>query len=276
MDFLTEKEKELLKEGIFRRLKDPSFPFAAKERSGRWRRIGIAAATMGILFIPLYFSNHPVKTNVLLVESADADERKEIMLSDSSVVILNANSSIKYNKDFSGDLRREVYLEGNAFFIVKKEKTPKQFIVHTHSLSVTVLGTQFNVNARSGAAEVALTLGKVKVSRKDTETNSAYLDPGEKLKLDTLHNVFVKRKLNANLYSAWTKGTWIFEQTTLQEIAELLKAYYGVDIIFKSPKYRYLKMSAVIPVSNLQNLLPVINETLGLSIKQSDNKLFIQ
>ena len=48
---------------------------------------------------------------------------------------------------------------------------------------VTVLGTQFNVNARSGQAEVALASGKVKVELAGSQTSAEYLEPGEKLKI---------------------------------------------------------------------------------------------
>jgi len=58
-------------------------------------------------------------------------------------VVLNSKSTISFNKtDWKNN--RQLTLDGEAYFKVEKGST---FTVNTNNGSVTVLGTQFNVNS---------------------------------------------------------------------------------------------------------------------------------
>ena len=211
----------------------------------------------------------------MLLVHAGNNEMKEIQLADSSVVILNAGSSLLYSHQFGDKAEREVYLNGNAFFKVKKAANKKQFIVHAGSLNVTVLGTKFNVDARSAATEVVLTSGSIRLSNQKKSGAEVLMQPGDKVTLDSLDGNLKTTAIDTELYSAWTDGKWKFRQTSLEAIMKLVHSYYGVDIIFKNDKTKALKMSGVIPVNTLQMLLQVIVKTLGVNVSQSGNQLFI-
>lgn len=73
-------------------------------------------------------------------------KRFNIELSDGSNVILNAGSKLKYPVNFLKGKSREVYLEGEAFFKVTKNKEDA-FIVNTNGLNTQVFGTVFNVSS---------------------------------------------------------------------------------------------------------------------------------
>jgi len=171
---------------------------------------------------------------------------------------------------------REVQLEGNAYFNVKKDVAYKSFVVHARSLSITVLGTELNVNARSAAAEVGLISGKVKVTNDDKTQQPIYLLPGDKISLDTLQHTFVRSGIDPQLYSAWTDGKWNFRHTRLEEIAGLIKEYYGVDVRFTKEKNRHLSINAVIAVGSLAKLIPVLAQTLHIPMFLSDSRLIIE
>ncbi|MFW5820945.1 MAG: FecR family protein, partial [Bacteroidota bacterium] len=68
-------------------------------------------------------------------------EQTELYLPDSSFVVLNAGSKIRYS-DRKWKKERNVELSGEAFFKVKKGS---QFNVTTGQGTVTVLGTEFTV-----------------------------------------------------------------------------------------------------------------------------------
>src|SRR6185437_3682694 len=76
-------------------------------------------------------------------------EIKSVLLPDSSVVTLNANSKLRIPEQWTEASGRQVWLEGEAYFAVqKKAATAEKFVVHTTEVDVEVLGTKFNVNAR--------------------------------------------------------------------------------------------------------------------------------
>ena len=65
-------------------------------------------------------------------------------LTDGTKVWLNSETELKYPRTFDGN-ERVVYLKGEAFFKVSKDKR-RPFKVVTENSVTTVLGTEFNVN----------------------------------------------------------------------------------------------------------------------------------
>lgn len=296
MSPLEPEEKSLMKEGIFNKLAtrmrvdtrglvdgvgfvEEKGSVEEKGLTGReglslWRRMPLRmAAAAAILVVVasiflLRYQSRIVGTEVgLLAERTGANETKTILLPDSSVIVLNANSTMEYSD-------REVKLEGNAFFRIRKDVGYRSFVVHTRSLAITVLGTELNVNARSAAAEVGLISGKVKVEKAGNET--VYLLPGDKVRLDTMENKLVRSTMNPMIYSAWTEGKWNFRNTSLEDIGGLIRDYYGIEVTYFRPQSKRLIINAVIAVGSLQKLIPVLEQTLHIKMVLSENRLAIE
>ncbi len=273
----------MLKENIYQALNLTGFP-KNESRQARVKRLPwriMAAAAVVLLIASAWMlirggqgmnRNYPS----LLAERTGPNQMKTILLPDSSVVILNAGSVLQYSADLSLTGNREVRLEGNAYFNIKKDAAHKSFVVHAHNLSITVLGTELNVNARSAAAEVGLISGKVKVTNDRRPEEPEYLLPGDKISLDTVRNAFIRSVINTQLYSAWIDGKWNFRHTSLEEIAGLIKEYYGVEVIFTKEKRRRLSINAVIAVGSLQKLIPVLEQTLHIQMLLSGSRLTIE
>ncbi|MGC4034756.1 MAG: FecR family protein [Chitinophagaceae bacterium] len=278
---LTTEEKAELKKNIFNQLGLEDGGSVKSIRSGKkYYWLFSAASLLAIAIISAYIFLKPVpRTNVAkdsytVIENNG--ETREITLPDSSVVILNNGSSLKYNNDFFKNADREVFLEGNAFFRITKHTEHKQFIVHAKSIDITVLGTQFNVDARSSAPGVVLASGKVKITRPQFNSDALYMAPGEKIVLDTVQQQLIKTTSDTRLYSAWTEHKWNFRQTELNDIAELIHEYYGVTVDFKIEKHKKLQTTAVIPVTSLEELVHILSRTLHIDIQQTNNRLIIQ
>jgi hypothetical protein len=85
------------------------------------------------------------------------EEFKQVELPDSSVVYLNHNSKLTYDKNFNP---RRVKLEGEAFFSVNDGNTP--FVIETkEGEEATVLGTEFNMIASFSGAIIEVEIGIV-------------------------------------------------------------------------------------------------------------------
>ena len=272
---LSSDEKKELKDSIYLKLQLEDTVVSADD--GRKRRTLIygmlAAAAVLIVAAGLYlFIPSPVKESPLLTEHTLIKEIKEITLPDGSVVVLNANSSLKYSAHFSEDSTRVVYLTGNAYFKVKKMSGHRPFIVHADQLSIRVTGTEFNVNARTKATDIVLTSGRVNVTLKDDSRSTAYMEAGERLKLDTLKHRFVTTAANTELYTtAWKEKEWHFQETTLDNIAELIREYYGMDMVFTNSAQQKLMITAIVSVNDFSTLINVIAKTLNIKIKEEEN-----
>ena len=104
---------------------------------------------LGLLIINASCSQKTVSTD---------DSFEGVELPDGSVVLLNRNSSIVFDKDFE---KRNVELTGEAYFDVAAATTP--FIITTDLGEVSVLGTKFNVNANEDDLDVEVESGKVEL-----------------------------------------------------------------------------------------------------------------
>ncbi|GLU43885.1 FecR family protein [Allomuricauda sp. NBRC 101325] len=120
------------------------------------------AAVLAILLVGSYFYLGTLGQTV----TTDYAESTNVILPDNSEIILNAESQITYSKK-NWDKERNINLEGEAFFKVAKGK---KFTVATEDGTVTVLGTQFNVENRQGFFEVTCFEGLVSVTHNNTET----------------------------------------------------------------------------------------------------------
>lgn len=143
----------------------------------------VAAILIPVILIArgyFYFSSF---NQLIEIETAYGEER-HLILPDSSQIWLNAGTILKYPKKFKGQ-KRVVHLNGEAYFSVKKDDS-KTFIVETGDLSVTVLGTQFNVKAYANEQRITTTLTSGKVEVRTPENDIHILKPNEQLTYNRL------------------------------------------------------------------------------------------
>ena len=168
----------------------------------------------------VWYLNNPqilteVAANTIREVRTDYGERLTVTLPDQSSVVLNGNSKLRYDENWSTSSDREVWIDGEGFFAVEHTKSNQKFVVHTREgLDVEVLGTKFNVKSREHGSEVLLTEGKVKLNVGTTDNNPVYLEPGE---LATVkENKLSKRTVKDKQYTSWVRSKLFFDQMTLQ------------------------------------------------------------
>ena len=205
------------------------YKFVKKELNTR-QRISWRVAASFLLLIGLGISVSYLTSNKLYAPtnvtfSTNWGQQHVITLPDSSIVRLNAGSSLSYPKQF--DLsKRKVTLTGEAFFDVKKADIP--FIINTDEVTTTVLGTSFNIKT-SDKKDIVITVasGKVRVSN---NINSEVLLPKQQAiyKRDSKH--FIKNEVSLQKYIDWKDGVLRFDNQTIAEAAIELEKWYNVSI----------------------------------------------
>ncbi|HEY6901264.1 MAG TPA: FecR family protein, partial [Puia sp.] len=102
---------------------------------------------------------------------------KAVRFPDGTTVIANANTRLFYPTEWKEGKDREVWLEGEAFFHVRRTPTKSRFIVHMGHFDIVVTGTQFNAVNRPGKANVLLQEGSVTLQGPDIKEIA--LRPGD-------------------------------------------------------------------------------------------------
>ncbi|CAM3758092.1 FecR family protein [Flavobacterium chungbukense] len=158
----------------------------------------------------------------------------EVQLSDGTVVHLNAGTSLRYPVQFVRNKNRQVYLTGEAYFEVSKDKA-HPFTVNAQEVNVEVLGTKFNVDSynNSESTDVVLVEGKVSLY-KQQKTNQVYLSPGFKGSNLKGENAIKTEQVNTDYYTAWVKGSLVFKNASFAQIIKKLERQYNVTFINKN------------------------------------------
>ncbi len=202
-------------------------------------------------------------------------ETQSITLPDGSVVTLNANSSLKTHSDF--DKQREVWLKGEAFFVIeklKREAVYAKFIVHTDRLKVEVLGTSFNVQDWEEKTRVVLRTGKVKLTSEDNE--NMLMEPGELAEISSDSKTILKKVVNPEIYAAWTENKLLCDNTPLSELAIVIEHRYGKQVIFEDASLMTLAVSGTLPLANLTTLIEILKESLKINITTHEGALTVR
>lgn len=210
-------------------------------RRQRIRRLVAYAAAVLIpvaLLIGLFMR---VDSQVDLLADAGYDEvyvpkgeRMQVLFQDGSKVHLNSGSRIRYPKKF-GLSERKVYLEGEAWFEVAKNKS-RPFIVDLSCMDVKVLGTTFDVKAypEDPSIWVALETGSIEIS--SGAFASYQLKPGDKAVYDrATRRCEVSHSRNARAYSAWKRNVLVFKNAPLSEVLKTLERTYDQPFEVKDP-----------------------------------------
>jgi ferric-dicitrate binding protein FerR (iron transport regulator) len=142
--------------------KENSLP--ARTIALRWRVI-IAAASVLVCVVlsAVYFvKGNRSETQLLTQRNDEGIASLAKTLEDGSVVYLAGKSSLQYPIHFPSD-KREVLLQGNAYFDVARNKA-RPFVIKTKKVLIEVLGTAFNVRSVDGRPfELSVNRGKVRV-----------------------------------------------------------------------------------------------------------------
>lgn len=202
-------------------------------------------------------------------------ETKSVRLPDGSKVTLNANSLLRLPRFGFGTKNREVFLKGEASFSVTHTPDHQKFVVKTNKqFEVVVLGTEFSVYARQRISKVVLSKGKVQVRYQQGRTQKQIvLRPGDLVTLDRENNVDKKAVSHPQNYAAWEQKRFVFEETSLQDVAYLLQENYGLEVEIKDKELSERVIMGSFRAENVDQLLQSISELLDISVVRQGNRV---
>lgn len=224
---------------------------------------GAVAAVLVLVFTGIYLyrndrGTQPVKTAVVTVDTLSGYTNSSgvariIRMSDSSLAILQPHSKLLYPPSFAG-LKREVFLEGEAFFEIHKNAS-QPFLVHSQDMVTEVLGTSFTI--RSFAADrqfkVIVNTGKVLVYRESDSGKSAPVAvvPNQEVVFEREQSTFKKDTLETPLplSKAVASKKFSFYEAPVADIIRSLEEAYHVHIQYDEPRLGNLTLTA--SLSNL-------------------------
>ncbi|WP_022825924.1 FecR family protein [Hymenobacter norwichensis] len=231
--------------------------------------------------LPDFLAGTQAPTSAWTLRTNQTQQIQHFALPDNSQITLHPGSSLRYQTAFMGP-KREVYLQGEAFFNVSKNKR-RPFLVLTKQVVTTVLGTSFRVKAYAGSQEasVAVREGKVAVqARKDAQLDATPTHPAASgvLLLPNEQVVYstTSRRLKKQLVTKpalLLPQSFEFEERPVAEVLTALEKAYGVDIVYDASKLAGCTVSISFTNESLFEKLGLLCKSLGATYTLADAQI---
>jgi len=207
-------------------------------------------------------------------------KKSQLTLSDGTKVWLNAGSRLAFPASFPDD-KREVWLEGEAYFDVARDPS-KKFFVRVNDLALQVLGTSFNVSGYGPdqSVETVLVSGSLALAVKNNSlfgSREVILTPNQKATYTrAAKNISVEEVRDIEMYTAWTSGWLSFSQQSMKDVAVKMERYYNVRIIFSEGFNSNNLISGKLDLKDsLEAVLDVLSDIVVFKYEMTENQVII-
>jgi transmembrane sensor len=188
-------------------------------------------------------------------------------LSDGSVVRMMPETRVEFPAAVD---RREVVLEGRAFFAVAADPIP--FVVRTRMGEVTVQGTRFEVLTNGDELRLVVVEGRVRL---EGELGFVEVGPGQVAYLGLGSSPRVVDHSDVWSVLEWADGLLVYEATPLSMVAEELGRYFGRDVTIVDEALGRLRITAWFEDESLEEVISAVCLVAGVTCELSEAEVTI-
>lgn len=225
--------------------------------------------------------------------------KTKLELPDGTKVTLNSGSSLKYPLQF-GIKTRDVFLEGEAYFDVKKDKT-KPFYVNTAGIHIKVLGTSFNVKSypEEKTVETTLITGSVQIysdKNMKTDANPILLKPNQKAiytkstgfianqnitdskKAEAkvrIEPIRVQSIVKTELFTSWKDNRLEFDNELFRDVIVKMERWYNVEVDVNNSALKEARFSGKFDKENIEQAMKALVVVTPFRYEINKNKIRI-
>lgn len=217
-------------------------------------------------FVGITYYNTSKYERITWVEiKAPAWTRVQFSLPDGTLGWLNSNSTLKYNTGFF--FNREVLLDGEALFEVAKSKN-RNFKVKTDEVTVTALGTRFNVASYNNEKNIEVVLEEGQLRFETNEEKELHtMNPDDMLVYNKVNKDINIDEVQPAKYMAWTDGKLIFRNDPIDVIGKRLARWYNIDVEIRGTFNDGLRLRATFKDESLEEVLGLLEKSLQVNFK---------
>jgi transmembrane sensor len=239
-------------------------------------RIRFAAAAAVLMFVSAfatwYFVQYRTPEQLFSVE-VPLGTNSRISLPDSTLVWLNAGSTLTYSSEFNKS-SRDITLSGEAYFEVAKNPG-LPFKVATRNCTFTVLGTKFNITAYESDPNVLAALMEGSL-RFESEREEDTMVPGDLITYDCKTRFARREQVDVEQFRAWTQGAIRYDATTLPILFKRLAREYNVQIELRTSAFddRVFRVS-LNNAENIDTIMGALCEILPISVERRGKQFYV-
>ena len=233
----------------------------------------------------LIYKELVTNATVELIEKENlSDKPVLITLDDGSSILLQKGSRLSYPANFESD-KREVYLDGEAFFEVAKD-AEKPFFVYANELVTKVLGTSFTIKAYKGQKDIQVIVrtGKVSVFKLNEIQNNnnakisegVVIVPNQQIKFDKEKSNFSKSLIEQpEMLSDMPTYDFEFKDASASKIFATIQKAYGISIVYDEELLKECPVTASLSDEPLYGKLALVCNAIEAEYQLIDGQIVI-
>lgn len=245
-----------------------------------WSVAAVAIVLLGLITVTAYWQgSRQIQSNFSdIVVEAPLGSKTKLTLPDGSTVWLNAGSKMVYSQGF-GVSDRKLAFQGEGYFEVEKnDEMP--FLVQTHDVNVTVVGTKFNFRnyPEDEEAVVELLEGKVALENQLRKEAVRYLSPEEKMVLHKATGEMDITSTTVKEATLWTENILLFDEDLLPDIVRELERSYHVQIEIENEDLKQTRFYGQFNQleQNIYDVLDMLSETGKLKYHEEGKVIYLK
>jgi transmembrane sensor len=194
----------------------------------------------------------------------------KLVLSDGSVAMLDAASSITFPVSFVGK-EREVRITGQVFFKVVHNNT-YPFKVIAGDEVIEDIGTSFNVSAYADESihRTTVTEGSVSVTK---QNKKAVLLAGEQAEITG--DKLLVNKVNTEKAVAWKNGCFRFSDDSIQTIMRQLSRWYNIEVNYSGTPASDGYSGSISRNKSIRQVLNMLERTQSIHFKIEGRRVIV-
>ena len=270
-----------------------------------------AAAAAVVIFAYMLGKQAPAKQESMEVAKgeytieAPKGGKSLMTLSDGSKVWLNAGSVLHFDNEF-GFQNRYLTLQGEAYFEVAHD-TERPFLVKTLGITITAVGTAFNVKAYpdDDLIETTLVEGSVYIesnAQSKNKTETIVLEPNQKVvfyksrqtasvhtendgvaveeqksnAMQMFSKVELSKDVDVEISTSWKDKRWMVVSESIGAFAAIIERKYDVTIVFEDPELKDYIISATLEEETIEQLFNAIRLTVPMDFRIERNQVYLK
>lgn len=250
----------------------------APVRSYSVLRVAFAmAAALALAALGLWHWGRVQPNALLYTTSAGGYER--VVLTDGSVVELNANTEVRV--DLAPNERRVALASGEAHFTVAYD-TARPFVVVAGGVAVRAVGTAFNVRLASSSVEVLVTVGQVAVSDPAAPaavTAPTFLAANHRALIATAPAAAASSPVSAPVVEkiapeairealSWQERKLVFAETPLRDVVAQFNRRNRVQLVLGDPALAERPVGGTFAADNVEGFIRLLEGSGAIAVER--------
>ena len=197
--------------------------------------------------------------------STHQGEKAHIFLADSTEIILNSESTLRYDGQYNIK-DRLVKFTGEAFFDVSTNPE-KPFVVQLDKMKISATGTRFNIFSFGNEDRVETTMeeGTITVSIKGKEPLN--LKSGQQAVYFVKSEKVLVRNVATDTYTSWKENKLRFNDTPFEEVLRRISRKYNVKFEITNSDLLNLKYTATFIDESIEDVMQMLKTVSPITYK---------